>query len=104
MATNNSLYQTTSPYYLTSIAQTKFLDVMVNRPIPSYASDVYWVITPVYEYRPDLLAYDLYSDSRLWWVFSQRNPNRLKDPYFDFTTGTQIYIPQLSTLKTALGI
>lgn len=104
MATINGLYPSTSPYYLTPITSKKFLDVMINRPIPSLASDVYWTITPVYEYRPDLLAYDLYTDPRLWWVFAQRNPNRLKDPYFDFVAGLQIYIPKLDTLKLSLGI
>jgi hypothetical protein len=67
-------------------------------------SDIYWNITPVYEYRPDLLAYDLYGDSRLWWVFASRNPNRLKDPYFDFVSGLGIYLPKLDTLRGILGI
>ena len=103
MATNN-LYPRTSPYFNTDIVDAKFLDIMINRPIPMQASDVYWTITQVYEYRPDLLAYDLYQDSRLWWVFAQRNPNRLKDPYFDFKTGVGIYIPKLDLLKQLLGI
>jgi hypothetical protein len=104
MATINNLYPQQSPYYNSSIANNKFLDVMINRPIPALISDVFWAITPVYEYRPDLLAYDLYADPRLWWVFAQRNPNRLKDPYFDFVTGIKIYIPTMATLKTSLGI
>ena len=66
--------------------------------------DFLYTIEAQYMYRPDLLAYDLYQNSKLWWVFSQRNPNRLKDPLFDFSVGTGIYIPQLSNLKTALGI
>jgi Base plate wedge protein 53 len=103
MATNN-LYPATSPYSTTGIVNNKFLDVMVNRTIPMNPSDIYWEITTVYEYRPDLLAYDLYADSRLWWVFAQRNPNRLKDPYFDFVTGTGIYIPKLDLLRQILGI
>lgn len=103
MATNN-LYPATSPYSTTGIVNNKFLDVMVNRTIPMNPSDIYWEITTVYEYRPDLLAYDLYADSRLWWVFAQRNPNRLKDPYFDFVTGTGIYIPKLDLLRQVLGI
>jgi hypothetical protein len=100
----NDVYPATSPYYFTNVVNNKFLDVMVNRPIPLNPSDVYWEITTVYEYRPDLLAYDLYSDSRLWWVFASRNPNRLKDPYFDFTTGTGIYLPKMDMLKQVLGI
>ena len=103
MASNN-LYPATSPYQSTGIVNNDFLDIMVNRPIPMLSSDVYWAVTPVYQYRPDLLAYDLYSDSRLWWVFAQRNPNVLKDPYFDLLPGISIYIPKLDTLKQYLGI
>ena len=104
MATINGAYPSTSPYYVTPIVNNKFLDVMANRPIPALISDVYWEITPQYTYRPDLLAYDLYTDSRLWWVFAQRNPNKLKDPYFDFVAGIQIYLPKLSTLRKDIGI
>jgi hypothetical protein len=103
MAVNN-VYPATSPYNATGIVNNKFLDIMVNRTIPMQPSDVYWEITQVYQYRPDLLAYDLYSDSRLWWVFAQRNPNRLKDPYFDFVAGVGIYIPKLELLKQTLGL
>lgn len=102
---NQNIYPQTSPYYNTNVVSNKYLDVMTYRPIPKNPSDVYFLITAVYEYRPDLLAYDLYGDSRLWWVFAQRNPNRLgEDPYFDFKTGVGIYIPTLTTLKSVLGI
>lgn len=103
MARNN-IYKATSPYYYTDVTGNKYLDVMVNRPIPMFDSDVYWEIKKVYEYRPDLLAYDLYNDPKLWWVFSQRNPNRLKDPYFDFVTGLGIYIPKHDVLINILGL
>ena len=76
---------------------------MTNRPVPLNPLDQYWEITQTYSLRPDLLAYDLYDDSNLWWVFAQRNPNTIKDPLFDFVTGTKIYLPQLPVLKTALG-
>ena len=95
----------TSPYNTTNVVNNKFLDVINYRPIPKYPQDVYFIITAVYEYRPDLLAYDLYGDSKLWWVFAERNPNRLgEDPYFNFTQGLGIYVPTLSTLQTVLGI
>ena len=100
----SSLYPATSPYYSTGIVNNQFLDVMVNRPIPFQPSDIYWEIVQVYEYRPDLLAYDLYADSRLWWVFASRNPNRLKDPYFDFVAGVGIYLPKADFLKQLLGL
>lgn len=105
MANNNTIYPPTSPYNQTGVVNSKYLDVLNYRPIPKYSTDALFIIPKVYEYRPDLLAYDLYNDSRLWWVFAERNPNKLAyDPYFDFVTGLSIYIPKLSTLKQVLGI
>lgn len=101
---NNNIYPATSPYFQTGIFNNKFLDVIQDRPIPKLASDRYWVITETYNYRPDMLAYDLYANPKLWWVFASRNPNSLKDPLFDFRTGVGIYLPENSTLTQALGI
>jgi hypothetical protein len=66
--------------------------------------DPLWEITLAYNMRPDLLAFDMYRDGRLWWVFAQRNPNTLKDPLFDFVPGVSIFLPQFDNLKTALGL
>lgn len=96
-------YSRTSPYYDTGTFGN-FLDVLTYRKIPAKTSDTYYEIDSVYHRRPDLLASDLYGNSALWWVFIVRNPNVLKDPIFDFTAGTRIYIPQKDTLNTALGI
>ena len=95
-------YTNTSPYYLTGYSQF-FLDTMVNRPIPRANDDLLFTINTTFQYRPDLLAYDLYSDSTLWWVFYQRNPNTLIEPPMDFEAGVSIYLPKLDTLKTVLG-
>jgi hypothetical protein len=95
-------YNQISPYYATGYSQF-FLDVMVNRPIPKLADDQYFTINKTYQYRPDLLAFDLYDDSGLWWVFYQRNPNTLQKPPLDFKSGTQIYLPKITTLQTVLG-
>jgi len=95
-------YGPTSPYYSTGYSQF-FLDTMVNRPVPKATDDLLFTINTTFQYRPDLLAYDLYGDSSLWWVFYQRNPNTLQKPPLDFRAGTSIYLPKLSTLKTVLG-
>ena len=95
-------YDATSPYYLTQYTQF-FLDSMVNRPIPKESDDILFTINLTYQYRPDLLAYDLYGTPTLWWVFYQRNPNTLIRPPLDFSVNTQIYLPKESTLKSALG-
>lgn len=97
-----AVYDATSPYYLTQYSQY-FLDVMVNRPIPQAADDLVFSINLTYQYRPDLLAYDLYGSGSLWWVFYQRNPNTLTKPPLDFSVGTRIYLPKEATLKAVLG-
>jgi hypothetical protein len=96
------VYDSTSAYYTTGYSQF-FLDVMVNRPIPKQTDDQVMIITQTYEYRPDMLALDLYSNSALWWVFYQRNPNTLTAPPLDFKAGVQIYLPKISTLRSVLG-
>jgi hypothetical protein len=95
-------YDSTSPYYETPYSQF-FLDKMVNRPIPKENDDLQFTINQTYQYRPDLLAYDLYQSSALWWVFYQRNPNTLTAPPLDFKAGTVIWLPKITTLKSVLG-
>jgi hypothetical protein len=96
-------YSKTSPYYSTQ-QFGRFLDVLVPRSIPKNTSDTTYVIDSIYEYKPQLLAYDLYDDPTLWWVFASRNPNVLVDPLFDFTSGTTIFLPTKNTLTVALGL
>jgi len=95
-------YDATSPYYITPYQQF-YLSNMVNRPIPSESDDRLFLINLTYQYRPDLLAFDLYDNATLWWVFYQRNPNTLTAPPWDFVANTQIYLPKLSVLRSALG-
>ena len=95
-------YNSTSPYYNTGYSQF-FLDTMTNRPIPRNSDDQVMLINQTYQYRPDLLAYDLYNNSALWWVFYQRNPNTLTAPPLDFRAGVQIYLPNIGTLRSVLG-
>ena len=105
MANNLVTYGKSSPYYTADIVGNKYLDVMPYRAIPFNPEDVLMTITQVYEYRPDLLAFDLYRNAKLWWVFAARNPNLLgPDPYFNFKAGVSIYIPTQKTLQAALGI
>lgn len=95
-------YDATSPYFATGYSQF-FLDVMENRPIPKENDDRVMIINQTYQYRPDLLAFDLYDNSTLWWVFYQRNPNTLTAPPLDFRVGVEIYLPKITTLRRVLG-
>ena len=96
-------YSKTSPYANTETFAF-FLDVANISAIPFDPSDIQYKIDNIYQHRPDLLAYDLYGDSGLWWVFSVRNPNTLQDPIYDFLAGATIYIPKKDTLTAALGL
>jgi hypothetical protein len=96
-------YSKSSPYFGTE-QFGQFLDILEYRSIPKNASDVEYQIDAVYKHRPDMLAYDLYGDAKLWWVFAGRNPNVLKDPVFDFTPGQKIFIPKKETLVSTLGL
>jgi hypothetical protein len=96
-------YSLSSPYYSTPHS-AGYLGVINFRNIPAQKDDILFVLTKNYEYRPDLLANDLYGDVKLWWIFSVRNKSIIQDPIFDMVAGTSIYLPQLRTLKTVLGI
>lgn len=96
-------YSKTSPYYTTTFSNG-YLDIMSFRDIPPESDDILFEMTANYEYRPDLLAHDLYSDASLWWVFAVRNKNILRDPVFDMVSGIKIYLPKITTIKRSLGI
>jgi len=96
-------YNSFSPYYKTPLVNG-YLDVMTFRDIPIQTDDILFEIVSTYEFRPDLLAYDLYQETRLWWVFAMRNKEILKDPIYDMTAGTKIYLPKLSVIKRVLGV
>ena len=96
-------YSANSLYYKTP-QNGDYLSVWEPRTIPADLDDYTYVIQPQYNYRPDLLAYDLYGTSRLWWVFMQRNADVLFDPVYDFRAGTIIKLPKKTPLLKALGI
>lgn len=97
------MYSKTSPYYDTNL-NGAFLELLTLRDLPIQADDILFTVTQQYSNRPDLLAYDLYNDVNLWWVFSVRNKDIIKDPVFDMIPGQRIYLPKLSTINAVLGI
>ena len=96
-----ALYDNNSPYFKTDYS-LGYLDVQVFRDIPQSKDDVLFTVGKEYENRPDLLAYDLYQTPSLWWVFSVRNKNVLRDPVFDMVAGVKIYVPTQATITSAL--
>lgn len=96
-------YSNTSPYASTSTKNGQFLDIFQIRPVPAQSDDVLYNVQPQYTHRPDLLAYDVYGSSKLWWVFAQRNMDVLKDPVFDLIPGIDIFLPRPGPLQQLLG-
>lgn len=96
-------YNKLSPYVSTDVING-YLDIINFIDLPAEIDDIEFSITSLYMHRPDLLAYDLYGDSQLWWVFAVRNKDVLKDPIYDFIPGQVIYLPKLDTIKKAVGV
>ncbi len=97
------MYSKTSPYYDTAL-NGAYLELLTLRDLPLQNDDILFTVTQQYSNRPDLLAYDLYNDVNLWWVFAVRNKDIIKDPIFDMIPGQRIYLPKLSTINAVLGI
>jgi Base plate wedge protein 53 len=98
-----AIYSDFSPWAITTTTEN-YLDLLTIRPVPAASDDILYTIAAQYNMRPDLLAFDLYGNAQLWWVFIQRNMDVLQDPIFDFVPGTKIYIPKGSNLSNTLGI
>jgi len=96
-------YTQSSPWANTSTTKL-YLNLLEIRPVPAEPDDFKYVIENQYTHRPDLLAFDLYGNPKLWWVFVQRNMSTIKDPIYDFVPGTIIYLPKKSNLEKYLGI
>ena len=96
-------YSNTSPYFETEMRAT-YLEVLNPRTLTAEEDDQSYTIERTYAYRPDLLAYDLYGTPRLWWVFTQRNPDQIEDPIYDFKPGVTIKLPKKENVLKDLGI
>ena len=93
-----------SPWYDTEIINNRYLGVLNIRSVPASDDDPLYTVQEQYTHRPDLLAFDLYDDFRLWWVFAQRNMDIIRDPVYDLEAGIQIYLPIASNVKRYLGL
>ena len=96
-------YSQSSPYKSTP-QNNLYLELLEIRPVPAEPDDFLYTIENQYRNRPDLLAYDLYGNAKLWWVFVQRNMQVIKDPIYDFEPGKRIYLPKKSNLQKFLGV
>lgn len=70
--------------------------------IPFDTSDYEITIEHKYEHKPKLLAYDLYGDKSLSWVFTYFNRDLIEDPIFDLKVGMKIKVPTKARLQLYL--
>ena len=87
-------YRTDSLYRNTEIINRQYLDVLNidNIDIDNTTTETI-TLKAKYDEKPDLLAYDLYGNAKLWWVFALFNQDELVDPIVDFKTGLKISVP-----------
>jgi hypothetical protein len=93
-------YDKNSPYYQTQqiTNYVGYLGYWNGQYILPQSTDSIYQVGNSYNHRPDLLSYELYGTSTLWWVFALRNPNILVDPVWDFVPGIVIYVPAKDSL------
>ena len=95
-------YPSVSPY--SNTPQTSwYLQNWVYKPIPPDSGDQFFTLSSKYNYRPDILSYDLYGTAAYYSVFCIRNPFLRKDPMWNFVTGLTIIVPSASYLKRVWG-
>lgn len=94
-------YSKFSPY--SKVKQTWYLDYNLPKGIPPADSDVNYIIPNKYAEQPWRLAYELYGNERLYYIFSLLNPNELADPIYDFTAGKTIRIPSVQRMQSYMS-
>jgi len=87
-------YRTDSLYRNTEVVNSKYLDVLSidNIDIENTSTKTI-TLESKHNERPDLLAYELYGNSKLWWTFALFNQDTLQDPIIDFKSGLRITVP-----------
>lgn len=86
-------YKKTSHLKATPISNG-YADLYVPPLVPDLDRTEQFTISQKYVQRPDLLAYDLYGEARLWWLFAIYNKNDIVDPINDFTLNKVILVPK----------
>lgn len=88
---NASRYRNKKIYYYGPLKKITF-EIYKRTPVRRTPEDRVYVISPGTQYRPDLVAYRAYGDSRYWWRIMEAN--NITDVY-DFVAGTNIIIPNV---------
>tara|TARA_B100001057_G_scaffold481787_1_gene556229 strand:+ start:1507 stop:1791 length:285 start_codon:yes stop_codon:yes gene_type:complete len=88
-------YRADSNFRNNQIVNNKYLDI--SEEIVTNKQQVQTktiTVAPKYDQRPDVLANDLYSNAKLWWVFAEFNQDSLIDPILDLRAGMDLVVPE----------
>lgn len=88
-----NIYTKTDFYYDTPILNKTFLEFLVDRNIGIADDDDYVKVEKRHEFRPFVLAYDLYGRDEFAWVFPRMNMDVLVDPIRDLKEGLVLRVP-----------
>ena len=95
-------YDPSSVYYSTP-QNSYYLGFWQPTYVAPSANDQTIVVAQRYRHRPDLLSFDLYGTSQLWWIFAMINPDTLQDPIYDLVPGKIIQTPSLTAARAFIG-
>jgi hypothetical protein len=95
MATGGNQYSNTpiTDFYLDLAVLPTAAEILANR------TPVSLVVNPKYQYRMDLLSYDLYGTSNYWWIIALINRNQIQDPIRDLVSGMTIQVLSKSDIN-----
>lgn len=98
MITGNNQYAQTeiTDFYL-DLANFPTATELLDGRAPEYIT-----VEPRHEHRMDLLSYNLYGNSKYWWVIALLNRNQIQDPIRDLKSGMQIRVLSPGDIKRIL--
>lgn len=94
-STGKNQYATTSitDFYL-DVAKLPKAEDLIRNKTPQLIT-----VAPKFQYRPDLLSYELYGNSGYWWLIALLNRNQLQDPIRDLKAGMVLTVLSASDAK-----
>lgn len=95
-------YPVSSPYAITPQLDWR-IGRYEHRPLLPQPGDKEITVTTRYHFRPDRLSGDLFGTVNYWWVFGLRNPNLIRDPFFDLKAGMKIFVPTEEYVRKVFG-
>jgi hypothetical protein len=84
---SRTIYKSDDFYYFTPIKDGKYLDFYQPYDFGPSDDDDFIIVEKRHEFRPYVLAYDLYDNDKLWWTFVILNKDILIDPIRDMREG-----------------